>query len=81
MVEKETKPQLVTEYIERPLFQEVVKVEKEIHKEPIVNTIMKETHIPVEISKPCVVSQEYPVEVPTTVNHYVTEEKPVFIKE
>jgi hypothetical protein len=58
-----------------------VTVEKEIHKEPIINEIIKETHIPVEIMKPYIVNQEKPVEIPIEVPHFIKEEIPVFIKE
>ncbi len=43
--------------VERPLFVEVVKVEKEINNVPFINEIVKEVHIPVEISKPCIIAQ------------------------
>jgi len=47
----------------------------------MIHEIVKEVHIPVEISKPYIVKQEVPVEVNTTYPHFVKEEVPVILKE
>lgn len=44
---REEVPVEIVKEIERPLFVEVVKVEKEINNVPFINEIVKEVHIPV----------------------------------